>query len=143
MMKKVKAKAFLRKSLAFIAAAIMVLSLFSLCACSKAPKSPADGSSSSENVELKTVTFKIIFEDKSEKTVELKTAKETLAEALVEAKIIEYKADGLYETIDGVTADYGKDQSWWCITKGGEMTNYGLNDLKIADGEAYEATYTK
>lgn len=135
-------KAFLRKSFAFIAAAVLVLSLFSLAGCNKAPADGNDSSISSA-AEQKTVTFKIIFEDKSEKTVELKTQKDTLAEALVEAGVIEYKADGYYTTIDGVTADYSKDGSWWCITKGGEMTNYGLNDLKIANNDTYEATYTK
>jgi hypothetical protein len=139
MKNKTMVKEFLRKSLAFIAAAIMVLSLFTLSACAPAAN---DGDSSAPTGE-KTVYFKIILEDKTEKTVTLKTEKGILAEALVEANIIEYNSTGLYTTIDGVTADYSKDGSWWCITKGGEMLNFGLNDIKISDGETYEATYTK
>lgn len=138
---KAKSKSLLRKSIALIAAAITVLSLFALSACSST--APENNDSSSISAVQKNVDFKIIFEDGSEKTVELKTEKDTLAQALVEANIIEYSADGLYTTIDGVTADFNKDGAWWCITKGGEMLNYGLNDLKIADGETYEATYTK
>ena len=141
MKNKANVKKVFRKVFAVIAAAVLVLSLFTLSACSKAD--PADNGSSSVAAVQKNVTFKIIFEDGKEKTVELKTEKSTLAEALVEAGIIEYKDDGLYTTIDGVTADFSKDGAWWCITKGGEMTNYGLNDLKISDGETYEATYTK
>ena len=144
MKNKAKVKAFLRNSFAFVAAAIMVLTVFTLAGCSSnVPENPDNGSIVSADSQEKSVTFKIIFEDGSEKSLSLKTQKATLAEALVEAEIIEYSADGFYTTIDGVTADYGKDGSWWCITKNGEMTNYGLNDLKIADGESYEATYTK
>ncbi len=139
---KAKSKSLLRKSIALIAAAITVLSLFALAGCGDA-SDKATGGSSISSVEQKTVIFKIVFEDGSEKTVELKTEKNTLAQALVDANIIEYSADGFYTTIDGVTADYNKDGAWWCITKGGEMLNHGLNDLKIADGETYEATYTK
>lgn len=129
---------FLRKSFALITAVILVFCLFSLAGCSNG-ETPDDEVLSIQ----KTVNFKIVYADGSQKTVELKTEKTTLAEALVEADLIEYNAGGLYTTIDGVTADYNVDGSWWCITKGGEMLNFGLNDLKIADGETYEATYTK
>ncbi len=140
MKNKVLLKSFLKKSISLLAAAILVFTFFALTGCSE---KPVDDVSSSASAVQKSVTFKIVFEDKSEKTVELKTEKATLAEALVEAKIIEYENSGLYTTIDGVTADYSKDGAWWCVTKGGEMLNYGLNDIKIADGETYEATYTK
>lgn len=139
---KAKSLQILRKSIALIAAAITVLSLFALVACNKSKNNDFVNDNGSVVVQ-KSVDFKIVLEDKSVKTVHLKTEKSTLAEALVEAGIIEYKGDGFYTTIDGVTADFNKDGSWWCITKGGEMLNYGLNDLKIADGETYEATYTK
>ena len=119
------------------------MSLFTLAACKKGENNVELGNGNSSVAVQKTVDFKIVFEDKSEKTVRLDTQKTTLAEALVEARIIAYREDGFYTTIDGVTADFNKDGSWWCITKGGEMLNYGLNDLKIADGETYEATYTK
>ncbi len=136
MKNKMKLKNFLKKSLSILAAAILVFTFFALSGCSQKPANDADTS-------VKNVSFTIIYEDKSEKKVELKTEKTTLAEALVEKDIIEYESSGLYTTIDGVTADYSKDGSWWCITKGGEMLNFGLNDIEIKDGEGYEATYTK
>ena len=142
MKNKANATKFLRKIIALIAAAITVLSLFTLAACNKGKNNDSVNNNGSVVVQ-KSVDFKIIFEDKSEKTVRLETQKTTLAEALSEAGIIEYRDDGFYTNIDGVTADFNKDGSWWCITKGGETLNYGLNDLKIADGETYEATYTK
>ncbi|MBQ7935662.1 MAG: hypothetical protein IJ333_04870, partial [Clostridia bacterium] len=67
---------------------------------------------------------------------------EYLADALVEEGLIEYAADGLYTTIDGITADWSVDESWWCISKDGVSLNVGMNQQPIADGEHYEATYT-
>lgn len=139
MKNKMKFKSFLKKSIALLAAAILVFTFFTLAGCAKNPAD--DGSSVS--AETKTVFFKIVYEDKTEKTIQINTQKTILADALVEAGLIEYEKSGLYTTIDGVTADYSKDGAWWCITKGGEMLNFGLNDIKIADGESYEATYTK
>lgn len=136
MKNKMKFKNFLKKSLSILAAAILVFTFFALSGCKAKPDDVTDTS-------VKNVSFIIIYEDKSEKKVELQTQKTTLAEALVEKNIIEYQSDGFYTTIDGVTADYSKDGSWWCITKGGEMLNFGLNDIEIKDGEGYEATYTK
>ena len=45
------------------------------------------------------------------------------------------------ETVDGETADEG-NQEWWCLTKGGEMWNYGVDDTQIEDGDAFEFTLT-
>lgn len=140
MKNKTKMVKFVKKSFALIAAAVLVFTFFALSGCKE---KPGDDIGSSYSESLKTVNFKIVFEDKEEKTVQLNTEKETLAEALVEAGIIKYESSGFYTTIDSVTADYSKDGSWWCITKGGEMLNYGLNDIVIKDGESYEATYTK
>lgn len=141
MTNKANFKSIFTKGFAVIAAAILVFCLFSLVGCNSAAHE--NNGSISVNEEQKTVNFKIVFEDGTQKTVELKTQRKTLAEALVDANIITYKDDGLYTTIDGVTADFSKDGSWWCITKGGQMCNFGLNDIIIADGETYEATYTK
>lgn len=139
MKNKMKFKSFLKKGIAILAAAILVFTFFALSGCKEKPVD--DGSSISAT--QKTVFFKIVFEDKTEKTIQINTQKTILADALVEAGLIEYEKSGLYTTIDGVTADFSKDGAWWCITKGGEMLSFGLNDIKIADGERYEATYTK
>ena len=139
MKNKARFKNFLKKSLALIAAAILVFTFLTLSGCSE---KPVDDGSSVSAVQ-KTFFFKIVFEDKTEKTIQINTEKEFLADALVEAELIEYNESGLYTTIDGVTADYNKDSAWWCITKGGETVNVGMNELKISDGETYEATYTK
>ncbi len=67
------------------------------------------------------------------------------ADELYEAEGIIAGEDSSYgmfvQTVDGETADDG-EQEWWCLTKGGEMWNYGVDDTEIADGDVYEFTLT-
>lgn len=91
----------------------------------------------------KDIKVTVVFADKSEKQYEINTDAEFLAEALLEEKIItEKSADGMYTVIAGERADYTLDKSWWCLTKGGEMVNVGINDQPIADGDSFEITNT-
>ncbi len=92
----------------------------------------------------KDINVTIVYEDKSEKKFEISTDAENLGQALFEKGLVtedEYKA-GYYQHIDGVRADYTLDKAWWCVTKGGEMTTVGANDLPIADGDSFEITHT-
>lgn len=92
----------------------------------------------------KNIDVTIVYADKTTKDLDLKTDAEFLADALFEEKLItetEYKT-GYYTEIDGVKADYDKDKAWWCVTKSGEMTMVGMNELPLSDGDKYEITYT-
>ena len=89
-----------------------------------------------------TFTFEVIGKDGTGRSYEIETTEQKLAKALAAEGLIEYDAGGLYTTIDGVTADWSDNEAWWCITKDGQMTEKGLNDLDVADGDHYEATYT-
>ena len=100
------------------------------------------GFSAEPNEGSKAITFEVVQADGSAKEHKLTTDEEYLAGALVEAGLVEYQESGMYTTIDGVTADWSKDQSWWCISKDGAQLNVGMNEQVIADGEHYEATYT-
>ena len=90
----------------------------------------------------KDITFEVVYQDGASKKHTLSTDQEYLANALEEAGLITYSADGFYTTIDGVTADWSKDESWWCISKDGTPITVGMNEQVIADQEHYEATYT-
>lgn len=100
------------------------------------------GSSADPNEGSKAIVFEVVQKDGTSKEHEISTDAEYLADALVEKGLVEYAKDGMYTTIDGITADWSVDESWWCITKDGEMTSVGMNEQVIADGEHYEATYT-
>ena len=42
----------------------------------------------------------------------------------------------------GVVASWDDDNAWWMITKDGEMTSKGMNELPVSEGDRYEAVYT-
>ena len=90
----------------------------------------------------KTVVFQLVDKDGKTEDFELKTDAEYLADALVEAGLVEYVESGMYVTINGLTADWNADGAWWNICKNGEALMVGMNDQPIADGEHYEAIYT-
>ena len=93
----------------------------------------------------KTVTVKVVAEEQT-LTFKLHTDKSTLGEALKEHELIDGEESefGLYlKSVNGIVADFDVDQTWWCITKNGEMTTTGVDGITVSDGEQYELTRTK
>ncbi len=93
----------------------------------------------------KTITVAVVLADGARNGHTIQTDAENLRGALEEAGLVEGEEGpyGLYvTTVDGVTADWEADGSWWCLTKGGEMLETGVDDTPIADGDAFELTYT-
>ena len=93
----------------------------------------------------KTVTVKVIVEDESV-AFTIKSDAATLGEALLAHGLIagEESEYGLYvKVVNGITADYDVDQSYWGFSKGGEYMMTGVDGTEFADGETYELTYTK
>ena len=91
-----------------------------------------------------TVEFTVTAADGSVSSV--LTDGEKLSTTLAEAGIIsQEEADaGFVTTVNGETADYDKDQAWWCLTDAaGEMTTVGVADIELHDGDSYAFTYTK
>ena len=92
-----------------------------------------------------TVMVEVKVEDQSV-TFTIKTDKTTLGEALMEHDLIagDQGQFGIYiKSVNGITADYDIDQSYWAFTKNGEMMMTGVDGTTIADGEHYELVYTK
>ncbi len=92
-----------------------------------------------------TVQVEVKAEEQSI-TFTVHTDKTTLADALLEHSLIagEDSAYGLYvKVVNGMTADYDADKSYWSISKNGEMLLTGVSSTALADGEHYEFTYTK
>lgn len=132
----------MKKTMALLLAALLVFVMAAFAGCAEKPADAQNPSSSQAEAQTVSVTVEIVH-DGGNKTLNLETEKKYLADALVEAGVIEYSADGFYTTVNGITADYSADGAWWCVTKGGEMTMVGMNELELADGDKYEITYTK
>ena len=51
---------------------------------------------------------------------------------------------GLYiKTVNGVQADYDKDQAYWAVYQDGEYLMSGVDSTEVSDGDHYEFVYTQ
>jgi len=109
-------------------------------------EAPANSGSEGPEVHKYTITVTVI-DDKGKSTeFKIDTNKETLADALLEAKLVEGEESqyGLYiKYVNGIRADYELDGAYWSLSKDGEMLLTGASETKIANGEKYELTYIK
>lgn len=88
----------------------------------------------------KTVVCEIAVGDNSVKLT-LKTNEENLGEALFELGLVNDAS--FFDTLNGMKADYAKDNSWWAFYVADEMASYGVSDAKISGGERFKFVYTK
>lgn len=102
-----------------------------------------------ENAEFgngeKTVSVDVVVKDKTV-TFTIHTDKENLGDALTEHGLIEGEKGryGLYvKKVNGITADYDTDKSYWGFNKNGEGMMTGVDGALIEDGDRYELVYTK
>ena len=153
-----------KNSKLLIALALVLSTLFSLCSCSiddilgKMPWSANDdtdpeilwqNATYTENCEFgkgaKTVTLKVEQYENSV-TFTIHTDKETVGAALIEHSLIEGEegAYGLYvKKVNGITADYDVDQSYWAFYLGDDYAMSGVDSTQIEEGVLYRLVYTK
>lgn len=115
-----------------LALALALTMVFALCACGE-KQTAAD---------TKTITVTVVHGDGSTKDFTVKTDKELLGEALTDEELIEGENGpyGLFvKTVDGETVD-DANQEWWCLTKGGESVETGVDSTPVEDGATYEWT---
>lgn len=156
----------LHRAAAALAAAALAAVLFTGCggasgAASSGSESTAPSAASSESTSAASsegasesaaedqiqVLFTVNYADGTSEEFQLEAqAGETLASALAAAGLIsaEEAEAGFVTEVNGVLADFSKDQSWWCLTDAsGESTTVGVGDIRLQDGDAYAFTYTK
>ena len=79
-------------------------------------------------------------------TFTIKTDKDTVGAALAEHGLIsgEVGEFGLYvKVVNGITADYDVDKSYWAFYINGEYALTGVDVTEITDGEIYRLEYAK
>lgn len=104
----------------------------------------ADSDEAADQVmmDAKTVTIDVVVNDEVQKTQEIVTDADNLGDMLQASDLVqgEQTSYGLFiNTVDGVTADESKEE-WWCVTKGGEAVQTGVDSTPIADGDKFELT---
>ena len=84
--------------------------------------------------------FTVIDKEGNETVFEIHTDKEIVGEALLELEMIagEDGAYGLYvKTVNGITADYDVDQTYWAFYVNGEYATSGVDTTAIEEGMTY------
>ena len=124
----------MKRTFALLLALVM---LFAMTACGK-KEAPAAAS----------VSFKVIVTDLdgNESSFEYTSSAASVGEVLVAEGLIEgHETEyGLYiDTVNGITADWDKDQTYWAFYINGEYATTGIDGTEIAADTTYGLTLTK
>lgn len=129
--------------------AIALLVSFAACGSKTEPSSPWDNALYTENTEFgegsKTVEVEVLVEENSV-TFTVHTDAEMVGQALLEHELIagDESEYGLYvKQVNGITADYDVDQSYWAFNIDGEYAMTGVDTTPIEEGVSYQLVYTK
>jgi len=125
---------------AILLAALMIMA-FAACGGSNAPGAATVLPTVGEGAT--SVTLLVTMPDGTQTSREVRTDKETLGEALRDCNIIVCDEAGFVTTVDGVTADYSADQSYWAFYIGGEYATHGVDEEIVAEGGTYALEYAK
>lgn len=85
-------------------------------------------------------SFVVVDKDGNETAFEIHTDKETVGDALLDVELIEGETSeyGLYvKTVNGITADYDVDQTYWAFYVNGEYATAGVDSTTVEDGATY------
>ena len=84
--------------------------------------------------------FTVVDKDGKETAFDIHTDKTTVGDALLELGLIagEEGAYGLYvKQVNGITADYDVDQTYWAFYVNGEYAMTGVDATNVEDGASY------
>ena len=143
----------MKKTMQSTAILLLALVLFAaLVACDTTEEAPPtlwDNATYQTDTELgsgaKTIAVEVVLPDK-QVTFTVHTDQDTVGAALLEHGLIagEQGAYGLYvKVVNGITADYDVDQSYWAFQINGEYAMTGVDTTEITEGETYQLVYTK
>lgn len=95
----------------------------------------------------KNITIEVVNSKKESKVYELKTDAEYLIEAMEEAEGLTFEGEegefGMsIMTVNGETADFNVDASYWSFYVNEEYCNYGVSEQPVEDGDAFAIVYT-
>lgn len=102
-----------------------------------------------EDMEFGNGEKTVVVQVKAEEQVvnlTIKTDKDTVGAALLEYDLIagEDSQYGLYvKVVNGITADYDVDQSYWSFYINDEYAMTGVDSTEITEGATYQLVYTK
>ena len=95
----------------------------------------------------KTLTIEVVDKEAVVTSYEVHTDAEFLRQAMEETEGLTFEGTEseyglMINTVNGVTADYNVDGSYWAFFVNGEYCNYGVDSQPVNDGETYTIAYT-
>jgi len=137
----------MKKNLLF--AFVSVMLIICLISCGSSDANPWDNAKYTENTTFgegaKAVEVEVKVNDNSV-TFTINTDAEMLGDALIAHELLSGDQGdyGLYvKVVNGITADYDVDRSYWGFYRNGEYLMTGIDTTPIAGGEHFEIVYTK
>ena len=109
-------------------------------AASAAVEAPAEEDSAEEVPAEHHFTFKVVDAEGNEKTFDIATTETNVGEALLKEGLIAGDSGpyGIYvKQVNGITADYDTDGTYWAFYIDGEMAMAGVDATDITDGAEY------
>lgn len=96
----------------------------------------------------KSITIEVVDNNANSTMYDVHTDAEYLRQAMEEADGLEFSGSEseygmMVETVNGVTADWNVDQSYWGFFVNGDYCNYGIDSQPVADGDAFQIIYSK
>ena len=140
-------KTTIKSTLSVLLALVFIVTLAS-CRTA-APTDVWENATYREDMEFGSGANTVVVEiqvQEHEVTFTIKTDKQTVGEALLEHGLIagEQSQYGMYvKQVNGMTADYDVDQSYWAFYVDGELATTGVDTTEITQEATYQLVYTK
>lgn len=93
----------------------------------------------------KNITVTVIHKDSSEKVFAYSTDAAYLGQVLIDEGLAEGESGEyglMISTVDGETADWNADRSYWALYVGADYATTGADGVVLTDGGAYSLVYT-
>ena len=134
-----------------LAAVLVVICLFSLAACGNTASQTAlwETATYLKDTELGQGAKTVVVAVKAEEqivTFTVHTDETTVGDALLEHELIagDESEYGLYvKAVNGITADYDVDKSYWAFYVGDDYATAGVDATEIKEGVTYQLVYSK
>ena len=136
----------MKKNLKKLTGILLLFSMvFALTACAPMGKETPDDSGVVQNGAVigqgsKTFAMEVTDGEGKVTAFTVKTDADTVGAALLALGVIagEDSQYGLYvKTVNGITADYDKDQTWWGFYVDGVSASAGVDSTEIVSGSTY------
>lgn len=129
-----------KKHISLFLGLMLVMSMaFTTIGCGGNQENNNQPSTEAQSTEVAFV-FTVVDAEGNETSFDIATDKETVGEALLEEGLIagEESEYGLYvKTVNGITADYDTDGTYWAFYVNGEYASSGVDTTAVEEGATY------